>query len=190
MLPAVGAVLSTSPPVTVAAPAPAVTLAAGTDDTPGTATLDLSGTVQLPAGPVGSVTIPFRFSVSFTITPSADMNDTTRVCTVAATAPASLTTTAAEPLGSLFALAAQTLTPMLTGGVFEFLQDSVLNPAVLAAVAAAFGLPELPAGGGGVDAQHRGRPYRGQMLPCSWCLGWPVREASVLPLTRTASSGL
>jgi hypothetical protein len=145
MLPGVGAVLSTSPPVTVAAPAPVVTLAAGTDDTPGTATLQLSGTVQLP-GPIGPVPIPFRFSVTFTITPSADMNDTTRVCTVAATTPASLTTTAPEPLGSLFALAAQTLGPLLTGRVFQLLQDSALNPAILTGVAAAFGLPALPTG--------------------------------------------
>jgi hypothetical protein len=146
MLPAVGAVLSTTPAVTVAAPAPTVTTSAGTDDTPGTATLQLSGTVQVPAGPIGSVMIPFQFSVTFTITPSADMNVVTRVCQVAATAPANLTTTAPEPLGSLFALAAQTLGPMLTARVFEVLQDSVLNPVILTEVAEAFGLAALPAG--------------------------------------------
>ena len=36
--------------------------------------------------------------------------------------------------------------PLLADRVFDFLQDSVLNPAVLAAVAGAFGLPALPAG--------------------------------------------
>lgn len=147
VLPAVGTVLSTSPPVSVAAPAPTLTLSpAGTGDTAGTATFQLSGTVQLSGSPVGSVTIPFQFSVTFTITPSGDMNVTTRVCKVTATAPASLTTTAPEPLGSFFSLFAQTLAPMLTGRIFDFMQDSVLNPAILNAVAGAFGLTNLPAG--------------------------------------------
>jgi hypothetical protein len=146
MLPAVGAVLSTTPVVTVAAPAPTVSLSADTDDTPGTATLQLSGMVQLPAGPVGSGTIPFQFSVTFTLTSSADMNVPSRVCKVAATTSASLTTTAPEPLASLFALVAQTLAAMLTGRAFDLLQDSVLNPAILTAVAGAFGLSALPAG--------------------------------------------
>jgi hypothetical protein len=146
VLPAVGTVLSTSPPVTVAAPAPTVTLSAGTEETSGTATLRLSGTVQVPGGPIGSVTVPFQFSITFTITPSGDMTAATRVCNLTATIPASLTTTAPEPLGSLFALFAQTLTPMLTGKLLDFMQDSVLNPAILTAVAGAFGLTALPAG--------------------------------------------
>jgi hypothetical protein len=146
MLPAVSTVLSTTPVVTVAAPAPTVSLSADTDDTPGTATLQLNGTVQLPGSPVGSGAIPFQFSVTVTLTPSADMNVPTKVCKVAVASRPSLTTTAPEPLASLFALVAQTLDPLLTDRVFDLLQDSVLNPAVLAAVAGAFGLPALPAG--------------------------------------------
>jgi hypothetical protein len=147
VLPAVGTVLSTSPPVSVAAPAPTLTLSsAGSEDTSGTATLQLSGTVQLSDSPIGSVTVPFQFSVTFTITPSGDMNAVTRVCKLTATAPARLTTSAPEPLGSFFSLFAHTLTAMLTDRVFDLIQDSILNPAILRAVAGAFGLTDLPAG--------------------------------------------
>jgi hypothetical protein len=142
MLPAVGAVLSTTPLVTVAAPAPTVTLSADTADTPGTATLQLSGMAQIP----GSVTVPFQFSIAFKVTPSADMNAATTVCEVAATTSPSLTTTAPEPLASLFAAAAQVLAPLLTDTVFSLVQDKVMNPAILTAVAGAFGLPAVPAG--------------------------------------------
>jgi hypothetical protein len=144
MLPEVDAVLSTTPfVVAVTAPAPTVSLSAGTDDTPGTARLQLNGTVQLPAS---SGPIPFQFSATVTITPSADMNLPTKICKVAAASRPSLTTTAAEPLASLFALAAQTLGPLLSDRVLNLLQDSVLNPTILAAVAGAFGLPALPDG--------------------------------------------
>jgi hypothetical protein len=146
MLPGVGTVLSTTPVVTVAAPAPIVSLSADTDDTPGNARLQLNGTVQPPGSPGGSGPIPFQFSVTVTLTPSADMNVPTKVCKVAAVSRPSLTTTASGPLATVFALVAQTLGPLLTDRVFDLLQDSVLNPAVLTAVAGAFGLPALPAG--------------------------------------------
>jgi hypothetical protein len=144
MLPAVGTVLSTTPVVvTVAAPAPTVSLSADTDDAPGTATFQLNGTVELPAS---SGAIPFQFSVTVTLAPSSDMNVPAKVCKVAAPSPPSLTSTAPEPLASLFAVVAQTLGPLLTDRVLGLLQDSVLNPAVLAAVAGTFGLHALPAG--------------------------------------------
>jgi hypothetical protein len=144
MLPAVGAVLSTTPfIVAVEPPAPTVSLSAGTDDTPGTAALQLNGTVQLPGS---SGTIPFQFSVTVTLTPSADMNVPTKICKVAAPSPASLTPTATGLLAATFAAVAQTLADLLTDRVVNLLQDSVLNPAILAAVAGAFGLSSLPAG--------------------------------------------
>jgi hypothetical protein len=140
-LPAVGTVLPTNPVVTVAAPAPSVSLSADTEDTPGTATLRLNGMVELPAGPA----VPFQLSVTFRITPSADMNDATTVCMVAATTPASLTTTDTGPMAVFFAQLAQTWIPLWTPMVCGYL-NSVLNSAILTAVAGAFGLPALPAG--------------------------------------------
>lgn len=145
MLPPVGTVLSTAPIVTVAPPAPTVRLTADADDSPGSATLRLDGTLEMSAGPVGSATIPFQLTVTVRITPSADMNAATSVCRLAATAPASLTTTAPAPWGSLFAGLAQTLAPLLTDSVIGYL-SKILNPAILTAVAGAFGLPALPAG--------------------------------------------
>lgn len=138
-LPAVGTVLSTSPVVKVVDPPPTVSLTADTEDTPGTATLVLSCTVELP--PAG--TVPFQFSVTFRITPSADMNDATKVARADVTTDATVTTSTTGPIAAVFALTAQTLVTLVRPQVLDYL-NAVLNDAIRAAIAAAFGFPVLP----------------------------------------------
>jgi hypothetical protein len=117
----------------------AVTLGAGS------ATLTATGTASTAIPIIGTVAVPFTYTLTFNIIPSFNMNNLAEICLVVSLG-ATLTTTLGGLIGLIFNVLASTLEPTITATVVPAIQGA-LNAAIVSAVPAALGRPLRP----GVD---------------------------------------
>jgi hypothetical protein len=111
----------------------------------GSATLTAGGTVATTVPIIGTVTVPFTYTLTFNIVPSGNMNNLAEICIVSSLG-ASLTTTFGGLIGFIFNILATTLEPTVTASVVPAIQAAI-NAAIVSAAPAALGRPLRP----GVD---------------------------------------
>ena len=141
-----------APPVQI--PASMVTAPASIPGLPSGVTLSGPPTAMLSSGAItiavtGTITatifsftvaVPFSYALSVTLTPSGDVNNPARVCSVRQLGPGTLTTTAGGLLGLIFSFAAPGLEPSVTSTVVPGI-EAAINALILSSVAGA-----VPAG--------------------------------------------
>jgi hypothetical protein len=111
----------------------------------GSATLTATGTAVTAIPIIGTVAVPFTYTLIFSIIPSSNMNNLAEICVVVSLG-ATLTTTLGGLLGLLFNFLASTLEPTVTASVVPAIQAAI-NAAIASAAPAALGRPLRP----GVD---------------------------------------
>jgi hypothetical protein len=131
----------TSLPVPAGVTVTSLTLTLGT----GAATLTVSGTATASLGILGAVSLPFTYTLTFSIAPSFNMNDVTEICLVVPTGPGTLSTALGGPFSLFLAALSPFIEPGLTASVVAAVQG-VLNTTIVATAASALGLAALPAG--------------------------------------------
>lgn len=111
----------------------------------GSATLAATGTAAATIPFIGTVAVPFTYTLTFSIVPSSNMNDVTEICVVV-----SLGATLTTPLGGfiafVFNILSSAVEPTITAGVVSAVQ-TVINAGIVSAAPTALGRPLRP----GVD---------------------------------------
>jgi hypothetical protein len=111
----------------------------------GSATLTATGTAATAIPIIGTVAVPFTYTLIFNIIPSSNMNNLAEIC-VLVSLGATLTTTLGGVIGFIFNLLAPTLEPTITATVVPAIQGAI-NAGIASAAPAALGRPLRP----GVD---------------------------------------
>jgi hypothetical protein len=109
----------------------------------GTATLVVTGTFVIAEPILGTVTLPFTYTLTFSIVPSMNMNNVAEICVVVHSGPGALTTPIGGLIGFMFGFVAPTVEPTITGTVVPAVQ-AALNAGILSAAPSGLGRPLRP----------------------------------------------